>query len=582
MRKKKVMQLCAVVMSGAMLLAGCGNGDSGADSNGQSGSTGDSQQASAVADDGSDSSAQASSTEPAADGDNKLVIGIQANTAVSSYDDNFLTKYLEDMTGIDLEFVLLPSDNNDLLTKLSLLVSEPDDLPDVLISGALTQEVALDYGKNGIFLPVEDYLNDPSVMPNYNNIPKDDLEDIAKIMTLADGHTYSFVKYERETWNQTCNRMFINREWLDKLNLSVPTTTDELKEVLIAFRDQDPNGNGIKDEIPLYGAQKVGYGGNIAKGLMNSFTYFNGPLALDENNKVIASVITEEYRNGLRYMHDLYEEGLMAATVFTDDGTQFKATLNQEPNVVGFVSAGSLSNWPDAKNNPNFLQMEMIAPVAGPEGINWSPYEANFAWQNHSVMYIFNGTDKVDLAVKLADAFFDPTVSIMGRYGEKGVDWTDDPEVLKNESNDYVEAGLYDGVKYKVLNDVWSSTTTDKFWFNAGPRYFSLDDANQVATVNEYSADDPSNLQGENVVLYNHLHPEYVLPTILHYNEEEMEQIQQALIDIPTFVDQTMAEFITGSRDVENDWDAYVDEINSMGLPEWISCAQSAYDRLAE
>lgn len=569
--KRKVISLLLVTAMAVSAMTGCGGGGT------------DSDQQSANTDLNADSAAQTSQASDVASSsaDNKLVIGIQANTAVSSYDDNFLTKYLEDMTGIDLEFVLLPSDDNDLLTKLSLLASQPEDLPDVLISGALTQEVALDYGKNGIFLPVEEYLNDPSKMPNYNSIPKDELEDISKIMTLADGHTYSFVKYERETWNQTCNRMFINREWLDKLNLSVPTTTDELKEVLIAFRDQDPNGNGIKDEIPLYGAQKVGYGGNIAKGLMNSFTYFNGPLALDADNKVISPVITEEYRNGLRYMHELYEEGLMAATVFTDDGTQFKATLNQEPNVVGFVSAGSLSNWPDAKSNPNFLQMEMIAPVAGPEGICWSPYEANFAWKNHSVMYIFNGTEKVDLAVKLADAFFDPTVSIMGRYGEKGVDWTDDPEILKNESNDYVEAGLYDGVKYKILNDVWASTTTDKFWFNAGPRYFSLDDANQVATINEYSADDPSNLQGENVVLYNHLHPEYVLPTILHYNEEEMEQIQQALVDIPTFVDQTMAEFITGSRDIENDWDAYVDEINSMGLQEWISSAQSAYERLS-
>lgn len=570
--KRKVISLLLVTAMAVSAMTGCGGG--GTDRDQQSANT------DLNADNSATQTSQASDVASSS-ADNKLVIGIQANTAVSSYDDNFLTKYLEDMTGIDLEFVLLPSDDNDLLTKLSLLVSQPEDLPDVLISGALTQEVALDYGRNGIFLPVEEYLNDPSKMPNYNSIPKDELEDISKIMTLADGHTYSFVKYERETWNQTCNRMFINREWLDKLNLSVPTTTDELKEVLIAFRDQDPNGNGIKDEIPLYGAQKVGYGGNIAKGLMNSFTYFNGPLALDANNKVISPVITEEYRNGLRYMHELYEEGLMAATVFTDDGTQFKATLNQEPNVVGFVSAGSLSNWPDAKSNPNFLQMEMIAPVAGPEGICWSPYEANFAWKNHSVMYIFNGTEKVDLAVKLADAFFDPTVSIMGRYGEKGVDWTDDPEVLKNESNDYVEAGLYDGVKYKVLNDVWASTTTDKFWFNAGPRYFSLDDANQVATVNEYSADDPSNLQGENVVLYNHLHPEYVLPTILHYNEEEMEQIQQALVDIPTFVDQTMAEFITGSRDIEKDWDAYVDEINSMGLQEWISSAQSAYERLS-
>lgn len=43
----------------------------------------------------------------------------------------------------------------------------------------------------------------------------------------------------------------INKVWLDKLGLEVPTTLAELKEVLIAFRDGDPNGNGIQDEIPM-------------------------------------------------------------------------------------------------------------------------------------------------------------------------------------------------------------------------------------------------------------------------------------------------------------------------------------------
>ncbi len=37
-----------------------------------------------------------------------------------------------------------------------------------------------------------------------------------------------------------------------KLGLEVPTTVDELHDVLYAFRTQDPNGNGLQDEIPLF------------------------------------------------------------------------------------------------------------------------------------------------------------------------------------------------------------------------------------------------------------------------------------------------------------------------------------------
>ena len=44
----------------------------------------------------------------------------------------------------------------------------------------------------------------------------------------------------------------IRQDWLDKLNLKAPTTVDELHDVLYAFRNEDPNGNGLKDEIPLF------------------------------------------------------------------------------------------------------------------------------------------------------------------------------------------------------------------------------------------------------------------------------------------------------------------------------------------
>ncbi|MCB2478098.1 ABC transporter substrate-binding protein, partial [Listeria monocytogenes] len=42
-----------------------------------------------------------------------------------------------------------------------------------------------------------------------------------------------------------------NKAWLEKLGLTTPETTEELYEALIAFRDQDPNGTGLKDEITM-------------------------------------------------------------------------------------------------------------------------------------------------------------------------------------------------------------------------------------------------------------------------------------------------------------------------------------------
>ena len=104
---------------------------------------------------------------------------------------------------------------------------------------------------------------DASRMPNYNAIPEEDKKVMEAAQTMADGNMYSLSKYEPETWNVTPNRMFINKAWIDKLGLTMPTTTDELKTVLKAFHDQDPNENGVQDEIGAYGYQAGGYGQNI-------------------------------------------------------------------------------------------------------------------------------------------------------------------------------------------------------------------------------------------------------------------------------------------------------------------------------
>ncbi len=179
-----------------------------------------------------------------------LKVALTQSSMVTDYENNYFTKYLEDKLNINIEFYMLPADAAETRTKVNLMATSNDDLPDVMITdNFLTNEMILQLGGSGFFTPLNDYLNDPEKMPNFNAIPDEDREDILQATTMADGNIYGFAAYEPETWNLTPNRMFINRAWLDKLGLEVPTTTDELKTVLEAFRDGDPNGNGVQDEI---------------------------------------------------------------------------------------------------------------------------------------------------------------------------------------------------------------------------------------------------------------------------------------------------------------------------------------------
>ena len=83
------------------------------------------------------------------------------------------------------------------------------------------------------------------------------------------------------------------------------------------------------------------------------------------------------------------------------------------------------------------------------------------------------------------------------------------------------------------------------------------------------------------MVYYYDKHPEHVLAP-LHYTVDEVSEIQDALVNIPSYVNQTMAEFITGAKNLESDWDAYLGELNNMGLEQWLIYAQDAYERLEQ
>ena len=515
-----------------------------------------------------------------------LKVALTTSAMVTDYEDNYFTNYLEDKLGIEIQFYMLPVDAADTRTKIALMATGGEDLPDVfVVDNHLSAEMILAYGQAGLFMPIEEYVNDPEKMPNFNAIPDEDRAIMCTAQTQADGHMYSLSAYEPETWNFTPFRMYINKAWLDVVGKEVPTTTEELKDVLIAFRDGDPNGNGQKDEIGVYGQASGGYGENVTAALINSFVYWNNNqlnagLALDESDykTVYAPYTSDAFRDALRYLHDLYAEGLLSASTFTDDNTTFKAVLNQETPIVGFTSAGSLSNWPAAATNPNFLQMQLIAPLTGPNGVNYTPFIEQWPGQE---MMICASTEKLDLCLKFADEFYSFDTSAIERLGIEGVDWTRDPAMMEGHSNAYVDVGLSDGVKILILTNFWAENQNHT-WRNHGPRYMSL--ANFL-TIFDFSNgkyfdnEDPTQLNGKCYEMYYFNKPEKLLPP-LKYTQEDTDMLTDALTTIPDFVKQAIAEFTTGTRDIETGWDQYLSELDSMGLQQLIQIAQATYDRM--
>lgn len=516
-----------------------------------------------------------------------LNVALTTSSMVTDYEDNYFTDYLENKLGIEIVFTMLPVDAGDTRTKIALMATNREDLPDVfVVDNHLTNEMILAYGEAGLFMELDEYIDDPEKMPNYCAIPDEDRTIMTTASTQANGHVYSLSAYEPETWNMTPFRMFINNNWLEALDLQVPTTTEELKEVLVAFRDGDPNGNGQKDEVGVYGQASGTYGQNIIAALMNAFLYWNNNqlncgLSLDESDyeTVIAPYTTEAWREGLKYLADLYAEGVLSADTFTDDNNTYKAVLNAETQIVGLTSSGSLSSWPAVATNPAFAEMKLISPLTGPEGVNYTPFIEQ--WPGQEAM-ICASTEKVDLAIKFVDEFFSFDTSMIERFGEEGVDWSRDPALLEGQSNAYVDAGLTDKVSYLVTSTVWADNQ-NQTWRNHGPRYMGIKDFLMVydfSTGLTFNPEDPTQLNGKCYNQYYFNKPAQLLPQ-LKFTVDETEKLTDAIINVPAYVMQAIAEFTTGTRDINDDaaWEQYLTELDSMGLQDLIATSQAAFDR---
>jgi putative aldouronate transport system substrate-binding protein len=451
------------------------------------------------------------------------------------------------------------------------------DLPDFLFTG-LDAAVVLDYGVKGALIPLNKYLNDPVKSPNFAAISAADKNILLRSMTSADGNIYQLKAWGPEYWNFTPYRLMINQAWLTKLGLKMPSTTEDLRNVLIAFRDRDPNGNGRKDELGLFG-RYAGATNTIAT-ILNSFIFYNpNNLSLDGTGKKIATPFTDPaFRKGLVYLNSLYKEGLIEASMFTDDNTQFMATLSNTPNIVGFTGSNSANNWSNFMNNPNFKEMAMIPPLTGPDGVSYTPYNL---YEGDGTFAITSKCKNPDLAFKVMESFYSREVSMAARYGEEGVDWTRKPEDFGQASSAYIAMGLYPKLTFVVLRDVFGMPE-QKNYRGSTPWYFTLEDSSTFSFGKDaYNPNDPNNsLRAQNYKNYIGKWPEHLLPS-LKYTFDESQNIAMSITNINEYVSQSIAEFVTGVRNITNDaaWNAYLRELDNMGLKQWVSTAQTAYDR---
>ncbi|MDD4038949.1 MAG: extracellular solute-binding protein, partial [Sphaerochaeta sp.] len=297
---------------------------------------------------------------------------------VEDYNTNRFTKYMEELTGIKVNYIMIPEQ---AATEKLALVLASGDYPDAFLGFGVNNTLETTYGaQEGLFMPLNKFYSKewmPNMMKAFEEFPGG-----IGFMTNIDGNIYSLPRLEGCYHCSNQAKLFVYQPFLDKLGMKMPTTTDEFYQVLKAMKEQDANGNGKADEIPLAGSI-IGWSDQVERFLLNSFIYTDLDTNINanaddnvgymmNNGKVDTAVNKPAFREGLAFINKLYKEGLLYNGSFTQDSSQLTQLVESSAQpVVGFAAGGWRGQFATI-GGERFNNFRAIAPLKGPKGAQYS------------------------------------------------------------------------------------------------------------------------------------------------------------------------------------------------------------------
>lgn len=284
-----------------------------------------------------------------------LSMAMTEKAGYDNHENKFFIR-MEQMTGIKWEYEFIPSS---AVTERRNLMFNSGTYPDVFFKMSLTTDDELNYGAQGILIPLQDLIAQygPNLKAAFEKMPV-----VRKTFTTPDGNIYAIGNLS-DTNPGGINHFYYNILWLNELGLNEPETHEEYYDMLKAFRENDPNGNGLKDEIPI---SLVGVG-EVKQFFYNwgrAFDYKTG-MGLDDNGNPMYLYNTNELKDFLEFMAKLYKEELLDNETFIQTSNQRNAKGNAEQEILGgFFAAGAFTRVPYSRH----YDYQTLLPLKGSNG----------------------------------------------------------------------------------------------------------------------------------------------------------------------------------------------------------------------
>lgn len=449
------------------------------------------------------------------------------------------------------------------------LIFSSNELPDMFYNCGFSREEIMKYGQiEGMFMDLKPLIQEYAPLIQ-SEIGQDELA--IKACTTPDGSMYTLPAISKgEEYEVSSPRHFINQVWLNNVGMSNPETLDQLADVLKAFKNNDPNGNGLSDEVPLVSTYDKGYSFQpaILTALgMNSYSTSN-PYIKEDGKTIGIPFMEAQYVEYLKYMNMLLKEGLLDQDYFTLTAEQARAKM--AGNLVGVANMSApFVETPDYYKdfislNPltSSLSNKKVAPLGDPVTIG-----------QFTISY---DSEYPELLIRFANTHFTPDTTVLFWTGQyEGYEYVIDGwGVTTMEPR---EGGLGEIVMPIGEMGVWDwLTKTVRPIYGGVP--FGHTDYN--ATAEKIFG--MKRIMSDVEKTWRDSYKQVVTPygklsmSNLYYQPDKLERKNALETPIMDYLKTMESKFIMGTEPIEN-IDKFIAQMKSLGIDEYMSIIQEAF-----
>ena len=472
---------------------------------------------------------------------------------------------LAEKLGVTIDWSF-PTTGTDGGTYTNTLLADPSSLPDIM--GAYFMANADQYIDDDIIWDLTPYIQEyaPDYYAWLQSNPAYD-----RAMKTDSGKYYCFGFFREDGgWNDSYQGPVVRKDWLDECGLEVPTTISEFENVIRVFNEK--YGATFDSAYAIRWKQMGICGAFGAYG--NALVDSSWGWYIDDDGKVQLAQAQPEWRNYVSWLSKLWADGLIDQDIMTEDDTTIKNKIHNGKCGIAVTSMGQLNNW----------NKEAEAAGSSEEWIG-IPYPKS---DDGEISAIFGGPgvgtsttvvtktadeDTMKLCLEVLNYSYTEEGRLYWNYGEEGVSW------------DYDANGVPEFTSL-VTDDADTDPMTKYNGATWGGPCIQL--SNLLHLKNSQAAIDANDtwyyIYPDDMDKNTKVTSGWKWPVGVTFTTEESDELDEISGNIGTYVEESYASFLNGSKDINDDdvWNSYLSDLETYNLSRILEIRQQCYDRYVE